>query len=159
MGHVGFLDLSGCDPSKDCAVDLIRLCGIHGPVYAYNAGFESRVIRELAERFPDLAPHLHSITARLVDLLPIARNHYYHPSQHGSWSLKAVLPALCPELSYDVLDGVQDGNMAQQAYQEAIAPDTTGERKEQLRQQLHDYCKLDTLAMVRIWQAFNGEST
>jgi hypothetical protein len=154
--HKGFLDLSGHDPSQACAVELIRLCGNQGPVFAYNAGFESRVIRELAERFPDLAPHLQAIAARLVDLLPIARNHYYHPSQHGSWSIKAVLPALCPDLSYDTLDGVQDGNMAQQAYQEAIAPDTTGERKEQLRQQLHEYCQLDTLAMVRIWGAFKG---
>jgi hypothetical protein len=154
MQHVGFLDLSGRDPSQACAVDLIRLCGTQGPVFAYNAGFEARVIRELAERFPDLAPHLHAIASRLVDLLPIARNHYYHPSQHGSWSIKAVLPALCPDLSYDTLDGVQDGNMAQTAYQEAIAPETTGERKAQIKEQLHEYCKLDTLAMVRIWQEF-----
>ncbi len=158
MEHVGFLDLSGHDPSQACAADLIRLCGTQGSIFAYNAGFESRVIRELAERFPDLAPHLQAIAARLVDLLPIARKHYYHPSQHGSWSIKAVLPALYPDLSYDTLDGVQDGNMAQQAYQEAIAPGTTGERKEQIRRQLHEYCKLDTLAMVRMWEVFRGAS-
>jgi predicted RecB family nuclease len=155
MEHHGFLDLSGADPSQACAVELIRLCGNKGPIFAYNAGFESLVIRELAERFHQLAPHLHAIASRLVDLLPIARRHYYHPSQHGSWSIKAVLPALCPDLSYNSLDGVQDGNMAQTAYQEAIAPETTGERKAQLRDQLHEYCKLDTLAMVRIWEVFN----
>jgi hypothetical protein len=156
--HQGFLDLSGYDPSQACAVELIRLCGNNGPVFAYNAGFESRVIRELADRYPELASRLSAIAARLVDLLPIARRHYYHPSQHGSWSIKAVLPALCPDLSYDALDGVQDGNMAQIAYQEAIAPETTGERKALLKEQLHEYCKLDTLAMVRIWQAFKGAS-
>ena len=156
MEHQGFLDLSGTDPSQTCAVDLIRLCGNKGPVFAYNAGFESRVIRELAERFPELATHLHAIVARLVDLLPIARRHYYHPSQHGSWSIKAVLPALCPDLSYAALDGVQNGNMAQTAYQEAIVPETTGERKAQIKEQLHEYCKLDTLAMVRIWQQFRA---
>lgn len=156
LDHHGFLDLSGADPSLACAVDLIRLCGKKGPVFAYNAGFESRVIRELAARYPEHAVRLNAIAARLVDLLPIARRHYYHPSQHGSWSIKAVLPALCPDLSYDSLDGVHDGNMAQAAYQEAIASNTTVERKEQLRAQLHEYCKLDTLAMVRIWQAFKG---
>lgn len=156
MEHHGFLDLTGVNPSQACAVELIRLCGTQGPIFAYNAGFESRVIRELAERFSDLAPHLNAIASRLVDLLPIARRHYYHPSQHGSWSIKAVLPALCPELSYDSLEGVQDGNMAQTAYQEAIALGTSPGRKEQLRQQLHEYCKLDTLAMVRIWEAFRG---
>jgi predicted RecB family nuclease len=154
--HQVFLDLSSADPSQACAAELIRLCGNKGPVFAYNAGFESRVIRELGERFPDLASRLSTIAARLVDLWPIARRHYYHPSQHGSWSIKAVLPALCPDLSYDALDGVKDGNMAQTAYQEAITPGTTPERKEQLRQQLDEYCKLDTLAMIRIWREFRS---
>ena len=154
--HTEFLDLSGTDPSQTCADELIRLYGQKGPIFAYNSRFESRVVCELAKRFPDLATQLHDIAARLVDLLPIARRHYYHPRQHGRWSLKAVLPALCPDLSYDALDGVQDGNMAQQAYQEAIAPETTGEHKQQLRQQLHEYCKLDTLAIVRIWQEFRS---
>jgi hypothetical protein len=154
--HQGFLDLSGADPSQACAVELIRLCGNKGPVFAYNAGFESRVIRELAERFPELASRLSAIAARLVDLWLIARRHYYHPSQHGSWSIKAVLPALCPDLSYDALDGVKDGNMAQAAYQVAISSESTSESKERIQQQLHEYCKLDTLAIVRIWQAFKG---
>lgn len=157
LEHQGFLDLSGDDPSQTCAIELIRLCGTVGPIFAYNAGFESRVIRELGERFPDLATKLNAIAARLVDLLPIARRHYYHPSQHGSWSIKAVLPALCPDLSYSNLDGVQDGNMAQAAYQEAIAAATTSERKAEIQQQLHEYCKLDTFAMVRMWETFAGE--
>jgi predicted RecB family nuclease len=107
---------------------------------------------------PDLAQQLTSIISRFVDLYPIAQRHYYHPSQHGRWSLKSVLPALCPELSYEALDGVADGMMAQLAYQEAIARETTAERKDQLRQQLHEYCKLDTFAMVRIWEVFRGAS-
>ena len=159
MEHHGFLDLSGNDPSQSCAAELVRLCGNDGPVFAYNAGFESGVMRQLAERFPEYAAGLSAITNRLVDLLPIARRHYYHPDQHGSWSIKAVLPALCPDLSYDQLDGVQDGMMAQTAYLEAIAVETSEERKEQIRKQLHEYCKLDTLAMVRMWEVFLGGST
>lgn len=68
---------------------------------------------------------------------------------------KAVLTALCPDLSYDSLEGVQDGGMAQSAYQEAIAPETTPERKQEIEQQLLEYSKLDTLAMVRMWEAFS----
>jgi hypothetical protein len=56
----------------------------------------------------------------LVDLLPITRSHYYHPTQHGSWSIKAVLPAMVPELGYDALGGVQNGGQAQEAYLEAV---------------------------------------
>ena len=156
LQHHGFLDLSGNDPSRACAQSLVDFCGERGPVFAYNAGFECRVMRELAARFPDLASALEAIIDRVVDLLPIARNRYYHPSQHGSWSLKAVLPAAIPDLSYDQLDGVQDGNMAVSAFMEAIAPATTLERKKEIERQLHDYCKLDTFAMVRLWEVFAG---
>lgn len=159
LDHHGFLDLSGRDPSRDCAVELITHCGDEGPIFAYSTGFESRVIRELAERFPEYADLLNAIRARLVDLLPIARRHYYHPSQHGSWSLKAVLPALCPDLAYSDLEGVQDGMMAQHAYAEAIDRTTIAERKAQLARQLHEYCQLDTLALVRMFSVFRGDSS
>jgi len=106
----------------------------------------------LADNLPHLADQLVRINRRIVDLQPITRNHYYHPAQQGSWSIKKVLPALVPELNYDDLEGIQDGNMAMLAYQEAIAPDTTSDRKEEIRRQLLDYCKLDTYSMVRIWQ-------
>ena len=159
LTHHGFLDLSGDDPSRACAQSLVDLCGEQGPVFAYNAGFECRVMHELAARFPEFSPALKAIITRVVDLLPIARNHYYHPSQHGSWSLKAVLPAAIPELSYSQLDGIQDGGMAVSAYMEAIAPTTTAERKTELQKQLHSYCQLDTLAMVRLWQLFSGNDS
>jgi hypothetical protein len=158
LEHAGFLDLTGGDPSEDFARSLIDLCGIEGPVFVYNAGFEKMVMANLATRFPDLAPSLNAIIERVVDLLPIARTRYYHPGQHGSWSIKAVLPAAIPELSYDKLEGVQDGNMAVSAYQEAIAPATAHERKEQIERQLVEYCKLDTLAMVRLWEKFSGRT-
>ena len=158
LQHHGFLDLSGEDPSHACALSLIDLCGDHGPVFAYNASFECRVMRELSGRFPDLAPALDSIMDRVVDLYPIAKDRYYNPSQHGRWSLKAVLPAAIPDLSYDELDGVHDGNMAGEAFMEAIHPDTTPERKKVIEDQLNAYCHLDTFAMVRLWEKFSGST-
>jgi hypothetical protein len=154
--HHSFLNLSGGDPARGCAESLIDRCGSDGPIFAYFSPFECRVIRELADRFPDLSPDLWEIHDRVVDLLPIARNRYYHPSQHGSWSLKAVLPAAVPDLSYDNLHGVANGGMAVAAYQEAIHPATTPERKHELEAQLHAYCHLDTLALVRLWKLFSG---
>ena len=157
LEHHSFLDLSGTDPSRSCAQLLVDLCGDQGPVIAYYASFERGRMWELAERFPDLAPELEAIIDRIVDLLPIARSRYYHPSQHGSWSIKAVLPALCPDLSYDDLDGVQDGMMAGDAFMEAINPSTTPARKQEIELQLVEYCKLDTFAMVRLWEKFSGK--
>ncbi|MEP4079956.1 DUF2779 domain-containing protein [Haloferula sp.] len=154
MEHREFLDLSGEDPGEAFAKALIEHCGTSGPVFVYNASFEKGVMRGLAKRFPLLGPDLQSIIDRVVDLLPIARNRYYHPDQHGSWSIKAVLPAVCPDLTYCSLDGVQDGQAAQLAFLEAIAPEAAPERKAEIKQQLLAYCELDTLAMVRLWEFF-----
>ena len=156
IAHREFLDLSGEDPGEAFARALIDYCGTAGPVFVYNAAFENRIMRELAMRFPLLGPDLQDIIERVVDLLPIARKRYYHPDQHGSWSIKVVLPAVCPDLAYGALDGVQDGQAAQGAFLEAMGPDTTSERKAEIEQQLLAYCELDTLAMVRMWEFFRG---
>ncbi len=158
LDHTEFLDISGNDPSAAFARALIAVCGQSGPVYVYNAGFETARMSELAIRYPYLGKDLLAINARVVDLLPIARERYYHPSQQGSWSIKKVLPAVVPELRYDTLDGVQDGGMAMGAFLEAIRPDTSAERKNQIEKQLLAYCKLDTYAMVRLWQVFAGRT-
>jgi len=154
-----FLDISGNDPSRPFAEYLVKCMKKRGAVFVYSAAFEKSRISELAERFPDLAPSLLAINERVIDLLPIARNRYYHPNQHGSWSIKKVLPAVAPELRYDALEGVQDGGMAMDAYLEAIHADTSAERKAQIQQQLLTYCQLDTYAMVRLWQVFSGQTT
>jgi hypothetical protein len=156
LTHTAFLDISGQDPSESFAKALIANCGDHGPVFVYSSAFEKGRISELAQRYPDLALSLLNINDRVVDLLPIARNRYYHPNQQGSWSIKAVLPAAVPDLSYDQITGVQDGGMAMEAFVEAISPDTTRERKAEIEGQLLAYCQLDTLAMVRLWQLFRG---
>jgi len=151
MQHVEFLDISGNDPRRACAEALVKHISSDGVLIAYNAGFERRVIRELAEMYPDLSDALLEMNERFVDLLPITRNAYYHPSQRGSWSIKAVLPALVPELSYADLDGVHHGEEAQFAWLKAVDMDT--DEQSVLDRQLKEYCKLDTLAMVRIVDA------
>ena len=152
--HQGFLDLSGSDPSLHFPEAVIEACGKSGPVFVYNATFEKRILRELAQRFRKLSPALNGIIDRIIDLLPVAEKCFYDPSQCGSWSIKSVLPAAVPELSYDQLEGVRDGGMAMDAFAEAICPETSAERKEGIRRELSEYCKLDTLAMVGLWKCF-----
>jgi hypothetical protein len=152
-----FLDLSGKDPRRALAEALILACGTQGPIFVYSS-FEASRIRDLVKQFPKLRPPLLALCARLVDLLPIAEKHYYHPSQEGSWSIKSVLPAVAPDLRYDALPGVKDGGMAMAAYAEAIAPGTAPQRREQIRQELISYCGLDTLAMVRVWAFLAGRA-
>lgn len=156
LAHESFLDLSGKDPSLGFAKALLEVTGANGPVFSYNASFEVSRIQDLATRFPRLAKGLNALAGRVVDLLPVARDHYYHPTQEGSWSIKAVLPALCPDLDYAHLDGVQDGGMAMEAFLEALDPATTTERRAEIERQLIAYCALDTFALVRLWSAFSG---
>eukprot|EP01037_Dinobryon_pediforme_P014554 gene14554-14677_t len=155
MAHDGFLDLSGDDPARACAEKILSVIGSVGAVVTYSAGFERSCLRGLAARFPDLAPRLLDIAERLVDLLPVVQEHYYHRDMKGSYSIKDVLPARLPELSYKALDGVADGRAAQEAYKEAVRPATTPERRDALGRQLWDYCALDTLAMVRLAQSLS----
>lgn len=155
LEHKEFLDLTGNDPSKSFGEALIDTCGKAGPVFVYNVAFESARMKEVAERFPRMKGPLLALVDRLVDLMPVARRYYYHPSQQGSWSIKSVLPAIADDLSYDDLEGVQDGDMAMTAYLEALHPDTAQTRKDEIRRQLLAYCALDTLALVRLWQRFS----
>lgn len=152
LAHESFLDISGRDPSEAFVRALVAACGDDGPIYVYNASFEASRLRELADRFPEARNALTAILARIVDVLPIVRDRYYHPSQQGSWSIKAVLPAAVPELSYEALEGIQDGSTAMDAFAEAINPATSEERRAEIEKQLHAYCRLDTYAMVRLWQ-------
>jgi len=158
LDHHGFLDLSGEDPTHSFACALVEHCGDFGPIFVYNSGFEGSRINELAQRFLELKTSLLAIKQRLVDLLPIAQARFYHPSQMGSWSIKKVLPAIAPKLNYQQLAGVKDGDMAMQAFLEAIAPGTAVDRKQEIHGQLQAYCALDTLAMVEIWKVFSGRS-
>lgn len=151
LEHHMFLDVTGADPRRACAERIAQLMGgIGGCVLVYHQAFEEGRLRELARDLPDLAPALTRVIEKLRDLLPIVREHYYHPAQHGSYSLKAVLPTVVPTLDYGALDEVRDGAAAQRAYLEAIDPVTTPERREQLRERLERYCELDTRAMVEM---------
>jgi len=153
LEHGKFLDLTGDDPSRPCAEALVKALGTKGAVIAYNAGFEKGVIARLAERFPDLRARLLAINERVVDQLPVVRQHYYHRDLQGSFSMKAVLPTVAPGMDYAGLDEVQDGDAAQMAYLEAIAIEA---RREELRARLLAYCERDTLAMVEVEKALSG---
>lgn len=157
LTHTEFLDITGNNPAEGFADALINACEQDGDIIVYNSAFEMSRIRELADKFTHLSSRLLSINNRVEDLYPIAREFYYHPSQQGSWSLKKLLSAVVPELRYDALEGVQDGNLAMAAFMEAIDPTTDVERKEQIEYQLLAYCKLDTYALVRLWQVLSGE--
>jgi hypothetical protein len=153
LEHTEFLDLSGDNPSRPLALALIDTLEDNGPVLMYTP-YERQIVHFLAGQLPDLAPALHAIAQRLVDLAPVTERNYYHPDMLGSWSIKAVLPTIAPDLDYSDLVGVKEGTGAVDAYLEAIDPDTGERRRAALREQLLVYCRYDTEAMVRLARFF-----
>jgi len=149
LDHADFLDLTGDPPMRRLVECLIRALGKEGPVLMYTS-YEQTVINNLIDRFPDLETPLQAIVERLVDLHPPTQQFYYHPAMAGSWSLKAVLPTIAPDMQYSELEGIQEGTDASEGYLEAINPGTNPERKAELKEQLLRYCKFDTEAMVRL---------
>ena len=155
MKHAGFLSDGRADPRREFAVSLIKVLRKRGAVIVYNASFEGARIKDLANDFPDLAPELLAIVDRVFDLLPLTRDNYYHPDMKGSWSIKAVLPTVAPELAYDKLS-VANGAMAQDAFAKLMNPQTTPAIRKQQYEALLEYCERDTLAMVKIAHYFEG---
>jgi hypothetical protein len=152
---LGELVATGDDPRRSFAESLLRAVPPEGPVFAYNAGFERGVLNETAAALPDLAPGLQRIADRLVDLLPIARTHYYHPAMKGSWSLKAVLPTVAPDLDYRNLeDAVQSGGDVESVYATIVDPATDPGERSRLEAALVAYCERDTLALTRLVEFF-----
>lgn len=155
IDHKWFLDTSGEAPMRAIADGLVKNLGRSGPIFMYTS-FEEARTNDLIEFVPDLAPKLKLIINRLEDLHPIVKDHYYHPDMKGSWSLKSVTECIAPEMSYKKLEEVNNGMAAQKAYLEIIDTKTNAIRRKDLRNKLLEYCKLDTIAMVRITQVLQS---
>ena len=158
LEHYEFLAEAHGDPRRSVAEHLVSDIPMGVCSLAYNMSFEKGRIREMAEMFPDLAPHLLDIADNMRDLLvPFSKGWYYARAMGGSNSIKAVLPALFPddpELDYHALEGVHNGSEAMNAF---VALAHMGEEEAAItREQLLRYCELDTLAMVKIWQKLVG---
>jgi hypothetical protein len=156
LEHAEFLELGAEPPMRRLAESLVATLGGAGPIVVYTP-YERRVLRELAARYADLASRLEALVERVVDLHAPMRRHYYHPAMHGSWSIKAVLPTVAPDLSYAGLGEVCDGFAAQNAYLEAIEPETSPARRATLERALRAYCRQDTLALVRLVEFFGRD--
>ena len=152
LEHKEFLAKEGTDPRRALAESLCKDIPMNVCSLAYNMSFERTVIQKLADLFPYLAEHLLNIRENMHDLMiPFSKGHYYCDAMQGSYSIKYVLPALCPgdpELDYHNLDGVHNGSEASAAF--ATMTSHTPEEIREIRNNLLKYCGLDTYAMVKV---------
>lgn len=146
--HYAFLGDGQTDPREALTHEMILTLGSAGSILCYNASFEKTRIKELARLYPQHADPLLALTDRVMDLMtPFQKRWYYHPEFKGSYSIKNVLPVLCPDLRYDKLI-IQEGRMAGIVYAQLKLQDNDTAALQ--REHLLAYCKMDTLAMVRI---------
>jgi hypothetical protein len=146
--HREYLHVGVDDPRPPLARRMLRDLGAHGSITHYTA-YECRVLEELAGALPDLAGPLTALTPRLFDLEPVIRRHTRHPDACGRSSIKYVLPAWCPDMSYASL-GISDGQTASVRYLRIAKGLAGSDEAETVFADLIEYCGLDTLAMVRL---------
>ena len=147
--HSDYLANQNEDPRSQFIERLINDCGNYGDIIVYNISFERGKLKNLIKNFPNYSLQLTSIINRLKDLmLPFKNKWYYSPKMKGSYSIKYVLPALVPDLSYDNLD-IKDGGTASNIFLSMVNGTFNGNVKE-TRKQLLEYCYMDTFAMVKI---------
>ena len=152
--HKEFLAESGTDPRRAVAEALCRDIPADACVTAFHKSTECGILQKLGDGFPDLKEHLYAVAANVVDLLtPFQSGWYYRKEIGGSFSIKSVLPAICPddpELDYHELEGIHNGTEAMSQYPKM--KDMEPEEREKIRRSLLAYCRLDTLAMVKVWE-------
>ena len=157
LEHKEFLAQDSVDSRYEIAKRLCEDIPTNVTVLAYNMSFEKGVITRLAYSFSAFEKHLLAINENMQDLMiPFQKKWYVTPTMQGSYSIKYVLPALVHEFekAYKELDGVQNGSQAMNAF--ANMSKLNDDKKQKMRNSLLEYCKLDTLAMVKILEKVKG---
>jgi hypothetical protein len=132
---------------------LLAVLGESGSVVVYK--FESARVSDLASWLPEFSEHIKNIQSRLWDLLPIIRSHVYHSAFAGSYSLKSVLPALVPTMTYEGMTVAEGAGLA---WESLIRWTGDQAERERLRKALLDYCGQDTLALVKVLEKLKLEA-
>ncbi len=147
--HYSFLVEGTQDPRPRLLEELQKILGDSGSIIAFNKGFEEGIIKDLGKAFPEYEDWVNQVLSRMVDLLVPFRNFdYYSPSQQGSASLKAVLPAVTGK-GYEELD-IADGQLASMLFEKVTYGEVSDDERNKVRSDLEKYCALDTEGMIWI---------
>jgi predicted RecB family nuclease len=155
LEHCEFLADDDQDPRRQFIQSLCEALGKRGKIIVYNATFESQRLGELADWLPEFRDRIKKIQERVWDLLPFVKRHVYHPQFNGSFSIKVVLPALVPDMTYAQME-VAHGEQAGLAWERMVRGGVDPAEGKRLKAALLAYCEMDTLAMVKILERLRG---
>jgi hypothetical protein len=158
--HVELLVTDPTDPGIKLVEDLAKHIGEKGSVVVWNKTFEAERNKEMAEMYPEYRSMLLNINERIFDLMEIFRKSYYiHPDFHGSNSIKNILSILVKDFDLRYIDlPIPKGDEAMIAWHEIMSGVLSVEEAEAVKQYLRRYCEMDTMAMVKIWEALNSHT-
>jgi Domain of unknown function(DUF2779). len=154
LRHSYFLSRGDDDPPRAMAAHLKEAMeGTIGTVFVWYEAFEKTRNSEMAVMFPEFADFFNEVNDHTVDLMKVFSDKLYiHPGFKGRSSIKKVLPALVPELSYADLE-IGDGLTATISWFRAVKWDSIGaDARDQTFENLEKYCETDTIAMVEIFK-------
>ncbi len=155
LTHTEYLHDTNTNPAENMIEHLQKDIGGEGSIIVWNKTFECSRHKEYAKLYPAHAPFFEDLNERTVDLADIfSQRLYLDKALKGKYSIKKVLPLLCPELSYKEL-GIQEGSTASRSWREAIVDDTRPD-KDKILADLREYCGMDTYAMVAIYEKLKG---
>jgi hypothetical protein len=149
----------GRHPTEEVVERLFEdLDGRIGTVIIWSEGFETTRNDEMAAMYPDYKDFLSAVNAAVYDLRKVfSRRLYIHPGFRGRDSIKKVLPVLCPDVqSYDAME-IGDGLTASIKWYHMATRRGTDAECQKIYDDLANYCHLDTLAMVKIFEVLQTE--
>ncbi len=147
LQHYEFLSNGSGIPPREIAENLSKTIGENGSVIVWYKPFEMSRNTEMATLYPEFTTFFESVNLRIFDLYEVFKDGLYCDPAMKNNSIKTVLPKLVPELSYKELE-IGNGGLAMAEWFEQVFRDT--EKKNAVMKSLLEYCKLDTLAMVKI---------
>lgn len=151
LEHFEFLAEQGFDPRKAFIENVLKHTETKGSILVYDSLMERNVLNGLKKEFPEFSEKVDNRLSRIVDLMiPFQDKSYYHPAMKNSFSIKNILPALVPELGFSGLK-ISSGSIAMIAF-ENLQKEMDMFKIIEIREQLLAYCKMDTLAMVKIFE-------
>ena len=150
--HREYLHRDASNPMPAVLERLHQDMGDIGSVLVWYAPFEKTRNSEMATVFPEYTDFLNNVNARVIDLMePFSDEVITDPAFKGSASIKSVLPALLPELSYSDLD-IKEGASASRLWKDVTLTNPDDPARDKVYADLVAYCTRDTWAMVAIHQ-------
>jgi len=152
LKHKEFLYTDRENPDEDIIKALQELVPDKGSIVVWYKSFEMGRNKDLAKRNPKYEKFLYNFNDRIIDLEdPFKAQFLVHPNFKGKTSIKYILPALVPKLSYKKLE-IQEGGTASNTWNKIVTDELSKEEIKQQKENLLRYCELDTLAMVEIFR-------